>query len=76
MTHFFAGYNFPGSETPKTHVDGHTIAWAAEHKGVIATEEDLEAYPWPSPEDNDYAQLDIRRSTDSTETVLSLAADS
>ncbi len=59
VTYFFAGYGFPQKDAVGTDVDSHKIVWASEQRGIIATEEDLEGYPWPLPEDNDYEQLDI-----------------
>ena len=32
--------------------------WAEMHKGMITTEEEFEAYPWPDPDDLDFSILD------------------
>lgn len=38
--------------------DGSTRTWAPEGKGFIASLEDLEAFPWPAPEDLDYSKFE------------------
>jgi uroporphyrinogen decarboxylase len=39
--------------------DGSYRSWAPEGKGFINSIEDLEAFPWPSPEDLDYSKFEI-----------------
>jgi uroporphyrinogen decarboxylase len=38
--------------------DGSLRSWAPEGKGFINCIEDLEAFPWPSPEDMDYSEFE------------------
>jgi uroporphyrinogen decarboxylase len=39
--------------------DGSLRTWAPEGKGFINSLEDLEAFPWPSPEELDYSKFEI-----------------
>jgi uroporphyrinogen decarboxylase len=39
--------------------DGSSRAWAPEGKGFINNIEDIEAFPWPAPEDMDYSKFEI-----------------
>lgn len=42
--------------------DGTTRTWAPEGKGFITSLEDLEAFPWPNPEDLDYSKFELIKS--------------
>ena len=39
--------------------DGTSRAWAPEGKGFINSLEDLEAFPWPDPEEMDYSTFEL-----------------
>lgn len=47
-----------GKKTTPIAEEGTQRKWASEHSGVITSQEDFEAYRWPTPESVDYSRFE------------------
>ncbi len=57
----FAVQKLSGYGLTTVNKDGSRRSWAPEGKGIINSMEDLEAFPWPTPQDMDYSLFETIR---------------